>query len=312
MCRRLSPPTWPPLLLPGLLHPAAIYLSALIASFHPHLQGVACLFIRSFALRKRAFRCSSQRGQAATGKTGKPIDVHLIPLIRFFLLIRLAMGTCALVCSGARSEWEGGCTEHLVLGSPPLTFRICLLSLFPSDALTDPSAGQHASFAYHPAHYHQHRPPPLEEPSYPYYNQPPAQEPPRNRSPSVSSVDSQSSYATTSSLNYLAADLSLGSQTSSCSSSNLPPLPPPPPVGEYIPPPQAGIHGPPKKKSHSKPKPEGHVPRPRNAFILFRTDVYTRNLIKNENKHGKISQIVADMWKNVGCLPLSGSSPCNC
>jgi hypothetical protein len=39
MCRRLSPPTWPPLLLPGLLHPAAIYLSALIASFHPHLRG---------------------------------------------------------------------------------------------------------------------------------------------------------------------------------------------------------------------------------------------------------------------------------
>ncbi|KAJ7334858.1 hypothetical protein DFH08DRAFT_879527 [Mycena albidolilacea] len=54
------------------------------------------------------------------------------------------------------------------------------------------------------------------------------------------------------------------------------------------------------KKSHSKKRPLGHIPRPRNAFILFRCD-YTR---QNERKtkacdQNDVSRMVGSIWRNM-------------
>lgn len=69
--------------------------------------------------------------------------------------------------------------------------------------------------------------------------------------------------------------------------------------GVFQPPPQPGIHAPPKKNTHSKPAPQGHVPRPRNPYILYRMDVVARGLIQGERKHQNISKVVSEMWNAV-------------
>ncbi|KAG9090215.1 hypothetical protein FS749_000740 [Ceratobasidium sp. UAMH 11750] len=50
---------------------------------------------------------------------------------------------------------------------------------------------------------------------------------------------------------------------------------------------------PPTKKSHSRRRPPGHIPRPRNAFILFRSHYVAAQLIpsKVENDHRHISKV---------------------
>ncbi|KAI0762559.1 hypothetical protein C8Q74DRAFT_161803 [Fomes fomentarius] len=56
---------------------------------------------------------------------------------------------------------------------------------------------------------------------------------------------------------------------------------------------------PPKHKSASRrlAKDPNHIPRPRNAFILFRSDK-CRELKGLERDHRMISRIIAEMWKN--------------
>jgi hypothetical protein len=53
------------------------------------------------------------------------------------------------------------------------------------------------------------------------------------------------------------------------------------------------------KKSHSRRQPEGHIPRPRNAFILFRCDFVAQKKIPAsvEPDHRNISRIVGRIWK---------------
>ena len=53
------------------------------------------------------------------------------------------------------------------------------------------------------------------------------------------------------------------------------------------------------KKSHSRKQPEGHIPRPRNAFILFRCDFVAQKKIPAsvEPDHRNISRIVGRIWK---------------
>jgi HMG (high mobility group) box len=57
--------------------------------------------------------------------------------------------------------------------------------------------------------------------------------------------------------------------------------------------------GPPAKKSHARKQPEGHIPRPRNAFILFRSDFVAQKKIPAsvEPDHRNISRIVGRIWK---------------
>lgn len=53
------------------------------------------------------------------------------------------------------------------------------------------------------------------------------------------------------------------------------------------------------KKSHARKQPDGHIPRPRNAFILFRCDFVAQKKIPAsvEPDHRNISRIVGRIWK---------------
>ena len=53
------------------------------------------------------------------------------------------------------------------------------------------------------------------------------------------------------------------------------------------------------KKSHARKQPEGHIRRPRNAFILFRCDFVAQKKIPAsvEPDHRNISRIVGRIWK---------------
>lgn len=55
----------------------------------------------------------------------------------------------------------------------------------------------------------------------------------------------------------------------------------------------------PAKKSHARKQPEGHIPRPRNAFILFRCDFVAQKKVPAsvETDHRNISRIVGRIWK---------------
>ena len=57
----------------------------------------------------------------------------------------------------------------------------------------------------------------------------------------------------------------------------------------------------PKKKSHARKQPEGHIPRPRNAFILFRCDYVRQKKIPTEveKDHRNISRIVGQIWREM-------------
>ncbi|CUA74330.1 similar to S69204 pheromone response factor 1-smut fungus (Ustilago maydis) [Rhizoctonia solani] len=54
-----------------------------------------------------------------------------------------------------------------------------------------------------------------------------------------------------------------------------------------------------KKPSHSKKRPPGHIPRPRNAFILFRGShgAAIPKKVENDNRH--ISKIMGELWNKV-------------
>ncbi|KAG8853266.1 hypothetical protein FRB96_008350 [Tulasnella sp. 330] len=54
------------------------------------------------------------------------------------------------------------------------------------------------------------------------------------------------------------------------------------------------------KTSHAKKQPEGHIRRPRNAFILFRSDFVAELKLQKdaERDHRKISQIVGEIWNS--------------
>jgi hypothetical protein len=56
------------------------------------------------------------------------------------------------------------------------------------------------------------------------------------------------------------------------------------------------------KKSHARKQPDGHIPRPRNAFILFRCDFVAQKKIPAsvEPDHRNISRIVGRIWKAMG------------
>ncbi|CAO1627082.1 unnamed protein product [Sympodiomycopsis kandeliae] len=56
--------------------------------------------------------------------------------------------------------------------------------------------------------------------------------------------------------------------------------------------------------SHAKKRKSNHVPRPRNAFILFRCHVVSKQLVPTtlEKDHRNISRIVSVMWNNLSDL----------
>ncbi|PPQ85973.1 hypothetical protein CVT25_001672 [Psilocybe cyanescens] len=56
-----------------------------------------------------------------------------------------------------------------------------------------------------------------------------------------------------------------------------------------------------KKKSHARKQPAGHIPRPKNAFILFRCDFVRQKKIPEsvENDHRNISRIIGKIWRQM-------------
>lgn len=66
--------------------------------------------------------------------------------------------------------------------------------------------------------------------------------------------------------------------------------------------PQPTYHPPDRtKKSHARKQPEGHVPRPRNPFILFRCDFVRQKMVPPgvEKDHRNISRIVGAIWREM-------------
>ncbi|KAG5636438.1 hypothetical protein H0H81_008083 [Sphagnurus paluster] len=57
----------------------------------------------------------------------------------------------------------------------------------------------------------------------------------------------------------------------------------------------------PTKKSHARKQPAGHVPRPRNAFILFRCDFVRQGKVPRdvEKDHRNISRIAGSVWREM-------------
>ncbi|KAG6852514.1 hypothetical protein C0991_011281 [Blastosporella zonata] len=58
---------------------------------------------------------------------------------------------------------------------------------------------------------------------------------------------------------------------------------------------------PPRKPAHSKKKPEDHIPRPPNAFILFRSSFIKSQHVSTEveTNHSTLSKIIGLTWKNL-------------
>ncbi|KAJ1310867.1 hypothetical protein OPQ81_009385 [Rhizoctonia solani] len=53
-------------------------------------------------------------------------------------------------------------------------------------------------------------------------------------------------------------------------------------------------------KTHSRRQPPGHIPRPRNAFILYRSWYVRQGFLSDiENDHREISRIVGKIWKKM-------------
>ncbi|ESK83727.1 HMG(highmobilitygroup)box domain-containing protein [Moniliophthora roreri MCA 2997] len=61
------------------------------------------------------------------------------------------------------------------------------------------------------------------------------------------------------------------------------------------------IRSDPTKKSHARKQPPGHIPRPRNAFILFRCDFVRQHKVPQEieGKHSNISRIAGAIWQHM-------------
>ncbi|KAF8149145.1 hypothetical protein B0H34DRAFT_667862, partial [Crassisporium funariophilum] len=82
--------------------------------------------------------------------------------------------------------------------------------------------------------------------------------------------------------------------------SDLPPLVDTPP-SEFIlfPPPEENAT--PRRQPHSKKKPENHIPRPPNAFILFRSSFIKGQHVSTEveTNHSTLSKIIGLTWQNL-------------
>ena len=73
------------------------------------------------------------------------------------------------------------------------------------------------------------------------------------------------------------------------------------PSSEFIlfPPPDDGL--PPRRQAHTKKKPENHIPRPPNAFILFRSSFIKSQHVSTEveTNHSTLSKIIGLTWQNL-------------
>lgn len=80
-----------------------------------------------------------------------------------------------------------------------------------------------------------------------------------------------------------------------------PPLVDAPPCEYILFPPSDECHTRPRRPGHSKKKPDDHIPRPPNAFILFRSSFIKGQHVPTEveTNHSTLSKIIGLTWKNL-------------
>lgn len=81
-----------------------------------------------------------------------------------------------------------------------------------------------------------------------------------------------------------------------------PPSPQDPPAeGMLFPPPATDLPSPSRRVGHAKKKPENHIPRPPNAFILFRSSFIKNQHVSSEveTNHSTLSKIIGLTWQNL-------------
>jgi hypothetical protein len=80
-----------------------------------------------------------------------------------------------------------------------------------------------------------------------------------------------------------------------------PPLVDAPPCEYILFPPSNDCHPAPRRPGHSKKKPDDHIPRPPNAFILFRSSFIKGQHVPTEveTNHSTLSKIIGLTWKNL-------------
>ncbi|KAJ8502605.1 hypothetical protein ONZ45_g11600 [Pleurotus djamor] len=76
---------------------------------------------------------------------------------------------------------------------------------------------------------------------------------------------------------------------------------PPYPCGEAVLFPPPDDCAPSRRSGHSKKKPENHIPRPPNAFILFRSSFIKSQHVSTEveTNHSTLSKIIGLTWQNL-------------
>jgi len=84
-------------------------------------------------------------------------------------------------------------------------------------------------------------------------------------------------------------------------SDDMPPLVCAPPQTEFVMFPPPSEAGSPRKQPHSKKKPENHIPRPPNAFILFRSSFIKSQHVSTaiETNHSTLSKIIGLTWQSL-------------
>lgn len=97
------------------------------------------------------------------------------------------------------------------------------------------------------------------------------------------------------------ADLSFAPNVTPITFSDSPPPLVDYPPSEFIMFPPSGEVSPPRRQPHSKKKPENHIPRPPNAFILFRSSFIKSQHVSTEveTNHSTLSKIIGLTWQNM-------------
>ena len=80
-----------------------------------------------------------------------------------------------------------------------------------------------------------------------------------------------------------------------------PPTPIEPPTDSMLFPPSPDSLDTPRRNTHTKKKPENHIPRPPNAFILFRSSFIKNQHVSSdvETNHSTLSKIIGLTWQNL-------------
>ncbi|KJA25146.1 hypothetical protein HYPSUDRAFT_113282, partial [Hypholoma sublateritium FD-334 SS-4] len=124
---------------------------------------------------------------------------------------------------------------------------------------------------------------------------------PANRTKSVKRPDSCNQSVWANVTPTARVDLSFAVNVTPITYSDTPPPLVDCPPSEFIMFPPSGEISAPRRQPHSKKKPENHIPRPPNAFILFRSSFIKSQHVSTEveTNHSTLSKIIGLTWSNM-------------